>query len=129
MLTNELEARLQLSSSVVLDAQQDEVAQLGRIAARSLIDHFSVDEQAAAKNEVLYWWSTSGNPVMEKQARADSMFDRSLRIASIASSPRVMHPYFKVGIWNTDVIARCINEGIDADLAASLNYSASAVTV
>ena len=76
----------------------------------------------AAESELEFWWHYVGEPLLESPIQPRDEYRDSLsRLYIIAESPVEMHDYFEAGLWDTDFIARCISDGIDAELAKSIS--------
>jgi len=95
----------------------DELIRLSQVFTISFDNRHTVEEREMASDELFYWWSVSGNSLME--AKAVGVFPKA---AAIIGNPH-MHDYFAAGIWDVDFVRQLIAGGVDVELAGSLNPS------
>jgi len=103
---------------------------------RKMCGAYSVDVGDAVA-EVLFWWGTVAKPfrssVVEQNDYDDQLSQlepvfvrhgfhdvRVSRLSSVCAHPE-MYDYFEAGIWDVDTVSRFISEGVDVELAVSLN--------
>jgi len=82
---------------------------------------FPLPYREAAATELFYWWSISGDDELVEAESHYGDYQAHNRLALIASSTPLVHSYFAVGIWDTAFIERCTADGVDPELAASMN--------
>jgi len=78
---------------------------------------------SACSTELLFWWDISGDDGGwggKFSAGNDTLEENIKRLKIVYDNPG-MHDYFDADVWDVDFIARCIADGIDADLAVSFS--------
>ena len=88
----------------------------------------SDDRNKLAMFELMYWFINSDDPVINAHvglmwSKGTAGFEVLQRFDTIRENPHA-HSYFAADIWDLDFITRCIADGIDADLAATLVVTA-----
>ena len=78
-----------------------------------------------ARAEMFFWLLRSGDKDLIYQARKAAVFDDSAAVQAsrrfdvIADNPDML-VFFERGIWDTDFIRKCLDEGIDSQIASDL---------
>ena len=124
LIADELNARI--SAGEVSDEVHKELAYAERLAevTEHRLTGITKTEYEWIKAELFYWWGLSGNSLMEEKAASYSEPTDRLPIAVVASSSPRMHEYFKLGIWDLDVVSRFVELGVDIELVVSMNSGA-----
>jgi len=76
-----------------------------------------------AVGELLWWWSVTDDPMWKDNWYARGVggwIEDALSRVRLIAARQDMHPFFEVGIWNTDFIERCIADDIDSELAQTM---------
>lgn len=73
--------------------------------------------------EMYFWWRSTGDDLWRKKEYSFAVFVYQYRMDRLqaAHSHPEMHDYFAAGIWDVDFIRQCIADGIDAELASSMD--------
>lgn len=80
-----------------------------------------------AKSEAVLWWSMGTKDSTSRDCMSVALNTEPFVASEVARLRLVLdypdfHDYFTAGIWNLDLIERCIAEDIDPSLAADLSF-------
>ena len=80
-------------------------------------------EHHDALAELFFWWKRTGDKdligYIESGNENDKVKDRMAQLEIVAAN-REMQSFFAVDIWDTELIMRFLNDGVDAEVAREL---------
>jgi len=94
-------------------------------AMEDALGYFSLEYALRARAEVFYWWSL-GFSTKKLRLWAEHVLENDHEYAVYGSRIALMyrhpeyHSFFDAGIWDTALIARCVENAVDPQMAVSL---------